>query len=38
MLVQGAGTAFVYDLEGKLLGEYSLPDGQVKREYVWLQG
>jgi RHS repeat-associated protein len=38
MLVQGAGTAFVYDLEGKLLGEYSLPDGQAKREYVWLQG
>jgi RHS repeat-associated protein len=31
-------TVFVYDQEGRLLGEYSAFDGSVRREYVWLQG
>ncbi len=30
-------TVFVYDQEGRLLGEYSA-NGSVRREYVWLQG
>lgn len=33
----GAGVIFVYDLEGRLLGEYAGNGGAVLREYVWLQ-
>jgi RHS repeat-associated protein len=28
--------AYAYDQEGHLLGEYSMPNGNVLREYVWL--
>ena len=28
--------AYVHDLDGRLLGEYRLPEGAVIREYVWL--
>jgi RHS repeat-associated protein len=37
-VVQGGGprTMFVYDLEGRLLGEYDASTGAVRREYVWL--
>jgi RHS repeat-associated protein len=30
------GIAYVPDLDGRLLGEYRLPHGNVIREYVWL--
>ena len=33
-----AKLVFVYDLEGRLLGEYDAANGDVRREYVWLQG
>jgi RHS repeat-associated protein len=29
-------TAYVHDLDGRLLGEYRLPSGAPIREYVWL--
>jgi RHS repeat-associated protein len=31
------GTVYVYDQEGRLLGEYESGSGRVIREYVWLQ-
>jgi RHS repeat-associated protein len=31
-------TAYVYDQQGQLLGEYDGVTGEVRREYVWLQG
>ena len=32
------GTAFMYDQQGQMLGEYNISTGAAKREYIWLQG
>ncbi len=32
------GTAFMYDQQGQMLGEYDISTGAAKREYIWLQG
>lgn len=37
-IINPINTVFVYDQEGRLLGEYSGSTGTVNREYVWLQG
>lgn len=37
-LMNPMGVVFVYDQEGRLLGEYDAYSGSVRREYVWLQG
>ncbi len=34
--IAAAGTQFVYDLEGRLLGEYNEWGGTPLREYIWL--
>jgi RHS repeat-associated protein len=33
-----SAVAYMYDLAGRLLGEYDAASGTVLREYVWLQG